>query len=239
MRTNFMKYPAGAAILLSCGSLLAAHKEKAPPPPPEPTLEQTVDALMKSQENERQKEQTPGSLFSPAARYADLASDLRGHRVGDIITIRVEENASAVSSGTVKTQRNSALQSNIAQLGGITRATGPLANLAKMGTQSSLDGQGTTTRGATLTDTMSALVTQVLPNGNLVVEGVKHIGVNSEAQTVSVRGMVRPIDLDTTNTVSSTRVSMMELRVNGKGIVADSVKRPFILYRLLLGILPF
>jgi flagellar L-ring protein precursor FlgH len=194
---------------------------------------------MRSQENERQTGQTAGSLWSPAARYADLAADLRGRRVGDIITIRVEESASAVSSGTMKTARNSSVNSSITAAAGLTRAAGPLANLAKLGTQTALDGQGTTTRGTTLTDTVSALVTQVLPNGNLVVEGVKHIGVNAESQTVSVRGMIRPIDLDTTNSVSSTRISMMELRVNGKGIIADSVKRPFILYRLLLGILPF
>lgn len=230
-------------VMLCAGSaahLTAAHKGKqAQQPPPEPTLEESVQAVMRAQESERQTGQTAGSLWSPAARLSDLSSDQRGRRVGDIITIRVNENASAVSTGTVKTARNSSVQSNVASLAGITNATGPLANLAKLGTQTALNGQGTTTRDTTLTDTVSALVTRVLPNGNLVIEGNKHIGVNSENQTISVRGMVRPIDLDTLNSVSSTRIAQMEIRVNGKGIVADSVKRPFILYRLLLGLLPF
>jgi flagellar L-ring protein precursor FlgH len=54
-----------------------------------------------------------------------------------------------------------------------------------------------------------------------------------------VRGVIRPIDLDTTNTVQSSRLAQMEIQVNGKGVVEDSVHRPNILYRLLLGILPF
>ena len=202
-------------------------------------LDQTLEQLDKSQEAERQTVQTAGSLWSPSARFSDLASDLRGRRVGDIVTILVEEKASAVSTGTVKTARTSTAQSNVAQLGGITKATGPLANLAKLNTATSIDGQGTTTRDTQLTTTLSALVTRVLPNGNLVIEGTKNVGVNSENQTISVRGMVRPIDLDTLNSVSSSRIAQMEIRVNGKGIVADSVKRPFILYRILLGLLPF
>jgi flagellar L-ring protein precursor FlgH len=218
--------------------MTAAHKEKQSAPP-EPSLEQSVQAIMQAQEAERQTNQTAGSLWSPAARLSDLSSDQRGRRVGDIITIRVNENASAVSTGTTKTARNSSVQSGVAALGGITSAAGRLANLAKLSTQTALDGQGTTTRDTTLTDTVSAVVTQVLPNGNLVIQGSKHIGVNSENQTISVIGMVRPIDLDTLNSVSSTRIAQMEIRVNGKGIVADSVKRPFILYRLLLGLLPF
>ena len=186
-----------------------------------------------------QKAVRPGSLWSPTAQFSDLSADLRARRIGDIVTIQVNENASAVSSGTVKTARNSSVQSNIAAAGGITRAVGPLANLAKVGTNTALDGQGTTTRDTTITATISAIVTQVLPNGNLVIQGAKNVSVNSENQMLAVRGIVRPIDLTTTNVVPSDRIAEMEIQVNGKGIVADSVKRPFILYRLILGLLPF
>jgi flagellar L-ring protein precursor FlgH len=155
------------------------------------------------------------------------------------VTIQVNEHASAVSSGTVKTARNSSVQSSIAAAGGLTRAAGPLANLAKVGTNTSLDGQGTTTRDTTITATISAIVTQVLPNGSLVIQGTKNVRVNSENQVLAVRGIVRPVDLSTGNVVPSDRIAEMEIQVNGKGVVADSVKRPFILYRLILGLLPF
>ncbi len=102
-----------------------------------------------------------------------------------------------------------------------------------------MQGQGTTSRGTTLSATVTAQVTQVLPNGNLVIQGQKEINVNSEHQTITLRGIVRQADLSSLNQIPSDRIAMLDVRVTGKGIVNDSIKRPFILYRLLLGLLPF
>jgi flagellar L-ring protein FlgH len=223
------------AVVTVWAALTAAQKPKKEPP--ESALDQTLKQVAAAQGTERLAAQ-PGSLWTPTSLFSDLTSDLRARRVGDIVTILVQERASAVSSGTVKTQRNSSLQASITAAGGITRATGPLANLAKAGTNSSLDGQGATTRDTTLTATISAVVTQVLPNGSLVIQGTKNVKINNENQILGLRGLVRPVDLDTTNTVSSDRIAQMDLQVNGKGIVGDQIKRPFILYRLLMGILP-
>jgi flagellar L-ring protein precursor FlgH len=90
-----------------------------------------------------------------------------------------------------------------------------------------------------LTTTVSARVVDVMPNGTMVVEGTKQIAVNSEHQTITLRGLVRPLDLTTANTVLSTQVGNLEIHVAGKGVVNDAIKRPFFLYRLLLGLLPF
>ena len=90
-----------------------------------------------------------------------------------------------------------------------------------------------------MTATISAVVTQVLPNGSLVIQGTKNVKINSENQVLGLRGIVRPVDLSTANMVSSDRIAQMDLQVNGKGVVGDQVKRPFILYRLLMGLLPF
>jgi flagellar L-ring protein precursor FlgH len=180
-----------------------------------------------------------GSLWSPSARFSDLAADLRARRVDDIVTIVVQESASATSTGTTKTSRTSSAQSNIAALGGVTRALGPLANLAKLGGSTTLDGEGATSRQTTLTTMVSARVTHVLSNGNLVVEGTKNVNINSENQVITIRGVIRPIDLDTSNSIQSARLAQMEVQVNGKGVVNDAVHRPNILYRLFLGLLPF
>jgi flagellar L-ring protein precursor FlgH len=180
-----------------------------------------------------------GSLWTPTAWFSDLAADQRSRRVDDIVTIVVQESASAVSTGQVKTSRQSSAQSSITALAGLTKATGPWANLANLGGQTALNGQGTTSRTTTLTTVISARVTHVLRNGNLVVEGTRNIAINSENQVITVRGVIRPIDLDTTNSVPSARLAQMEIQVNGKGVVEDAVHRPNILYRLLLGILPF
>jgi len=90
-----------------------------------------------------------------------------------------------------------------------------------------------------LSTTLTARVTHVLPNGGLVLEAAKDIQINSEHQTITVRGVVRPADIDSTNSVRSDRLAQLEVRVNGKGVVGDAIRRPFILYRLLLGLLPF
>lgn len=111
--------------------------------------------------------------------------------------------------------------------------------MAAMTGDQQLQGQGTTTRGSTFTTTLSARVTHLLPNGNLVVEGEKQVWVNSERQSVIVRGIVRPADLSSGNVIQSDRLADLEVRIAGKGVVADSVRRPFILYRILLGLLPF
>jgi len=224
-------------LITVCIAFSAMGAQKPKKEPPESALDQTLKQLAAAQGTDRQALQ-PGSLWTPTSLFSDLTSDLRARRVGDIITIVVHENLSAVSSGTAKTQRNSTLQANITAAGGITRATGPLANLANAGTTRTLDGQGATTRATTLTATISAVVTQVLPNGSLVIQGTKNVKINSENQILGLRGLVRPVDLDTTNTISSDRVAQMDLQVNGKGIVGDQVKQPFILYRLLMDILP-
>lgn len=180
-----------------------------------------------------------GSVWSQNALFSNLGMDLKASRVDDLVTIVVNETFSAVATGDVKTARQSTAQASITAAGGITRATGPLANLAKTNTQTALQGTGETSRGAVLTATLSARVTHVLPNGYLVIEGTKRVQVSSENQVVTVRGIIRPVDLDTTNSIPSLRVAQMEIQVNGKGVVGDSIHRPNFLYRLLLGILPF
>jgi flagellar L-ring protein FlgH len=182
---------------------------------------------------------TPGSTWIAGSRLADAARDVRASQVDDVLTIVVSESVSAVSTGVTKTSRVSSTKNSIAALAGVTRATGRLANLANVSGDTELNGQGTTSRSTTLTDTLTARVTHVLPNGMLLVEATKDLQINSERQTITVRGMVRPADIDPTNSVASNRLGDIEVRVNGKGVVGDAIRRPNFLYRLLLGVLPF
>jgi flagellar L-ring protein FlgH len=182
---------------------------------------------------------TPGAIWAPGSRLADAARDVRASQVDDLLTIVVAEQASAVSTGTTKTQRTSSSKNSVAALAGLTKATGPLANLATMSGDTQLAGQGTTSRSTTLSTTLTARVTHVLPGGALMVEATKDLQVNSERQAITVRGVVRPADIDPTNSVQSSRLGQLEVHINGKGVVGDAIRRPFFLYRLLLGLLPF
>jgi flagellar L-ring protein precursor FlgH len=182
---------------------------------------------------------TPGSVWLPGSRLADAARDVRASQVDDLLTIVVAEQASAVTTGTTKTQRTSSTKNSITALAGVSKAAGALANLAGMSGDTQLAGQGTTSRVTTLSTTLTARVTHVLPGGALVVEASKDVQINAERQTITVRGVVRAADIDATNSVKSNRLGQLEVHVNGKGVVGDAIRRPFILYRLLLGILPF
>jgi len=184
-------------------------------------------------------EAAAGSLWTPSARLTDFARDARASQVDDIVTILVSETVNAVASGASSSDRASSANSSISSLLGPKSPTGALANLAKLSGDQKLQGTGSTSRAATLNATISARVVAVLPGGQLVIAGDKGIQVNSEQQTISLRGVIRTTDISTLNTIPSTQIADMEIRVNGKGLVADAVRRPNILYRILLGILPF
>jgi flagellar L-ring protein precursor FlgH len=170
---------------------------------------------------------------------ADAFRDVRASQLFDLVTIVVSDQASAVSSGVTNTSRKSSANASVTSLFAPIKAGRALSSLANSTGNQQLQGQGTTTRTSTLSTTLTAEVTDVLPNGNLVVQGQKEIAVNSERQVVTVRGIIRPDDLSPTNSIPSDRLAQLQVQVSGKGVVADAVKRPFFLYRLLLGLLPF
>jgi flagellar L-ring protein precursor FlgH len=182
---------------------------------------------------------SPGAIWTPIAQFADVARDLKASQVNDLVTIIVAESASAVTSGATQTSRKSSASSSITALGGLKSATGALANLLNTSSDQELNGSGSTSRQTAITTTMSARVIGVLPNGYLVLEGTKDVQVNSEFQTVVVRGVVRPADLAPDNSVPSNRLAQVEIKLNGKGVVGDAIRRPNILFRILLGLLPF
>jgi flagellar L-ring protein FlgH len=223
----------GMALLLA-GTLSAAKHSAAAKTT---SLEQYVQEV--TQRSQQSVNASPGSLYTSGGGLANMFRDVRASQINDLVTIVVLDNSSAVSTGATNTSRKSSAQASITSLAGLKSASGALANLANLSNNTQLQAQGTTSRGTTLSTTVTAEVTHVLPNGNLVIEAQKEISVNSEKQIITVRGIIRPDDLSPANSIPSDRVARMEILVNGKGVVNDAVKRPFILYRLLLGLLPF
>jgi flagellar L-ring protein precursor FlgH len=225
-------------VCLCCSALAAKEKKKQPTP----NAMSPIDALLANPDTRRTNVMTassPGSLFASSDLLVDLASDVRARNVGDLVTVVVLDQASATSAGTTTSQRTTSAAANITSLLGPKSAHGALSNLLNASGQQKLNGQGTTSRQTTVSTTVSGRVLGVLPNGDLIIEANKLILINSEYQTVSVRGVVRQVDLGQSDSVSSNQVEFLELRVNGKGVVADAIRRPNALYRLLLGILPF
>ena len=205
---------------------------------PEPSL---LDQYIRSASLaiEKEGEVSPGSIWSPTSRLTDLGRDLRASQVDDVVTILVSESVNAVATGASTSERASSANASVSSLAGKVSAAGALANLAGLSGDQKLNGTGTTSRTATLNATLTARVVKVLPGGLLLIEGDKSLQVNSEQQVITVRGIVRTADISTSNSVSSTQIADLELRLNGKGVVGDAIRRPNVLYRLLLGLLPF
>jgi flagellar L-ring protein FlgH len=224
--------------LLADGIIPAIKRKINPPPPPS-----AVDQYVHDAESRAVVEgaaTTSGSTWVNYSVMSDLTRDLRASRVDDVVTVIVAESASAVTTGGTQTARKSSVNSGITGLPGIkgVAATTALSSLAKMSGDTELNGTGSTTRSTSLNTNLTARVINVLPNGFLVIEGSKNVQINSEWQIVTVRGVIRPADLTADNTVPSQRIAQLEVKLDGKGVINDAIRRPNFLYRLLLGILP-
>jgi len=229
-----------ACCLLTINALNAQKKPKNPkkqPPPEVSSLDDYVAAAHRRAASALSE--SPGSLWVAPATLTDLAADVRARSVDDLVTIVVSEQASAVATGDTKTSRSSSANAAVTSAAGVLSSAGRFANLLNTNSAQSLTGDGTTSRSSTLAATLSARVVDVLPNGYLVIEGSKTTLVNSENQVITVRGVIRPNDLSNINSVQSGSIAQLELKINGKGVVNDAIRRPNFLYRLLLGLLPF
>ncbi len=226
------------AVLLAMLAYPSAARDGKGKPPPKTPLDVYIEEALGRGEA-RDSANGTGSLFTATALMADLNRDLRALQVDDVVTILVVEQASSVTSGSVATDRQSKARTGFDTLFGPRIPTSFLPNLVGFEGSSSLEGEGSTSRQVSVSTTLSARVTHVLPNGNLALEGVKRIGINGEQQEVKVRGVIRPIDLGRQNTVPSDRLAMLEVTVNGKGVVADAIRKPHFLVNLLTKILPF
>jgi flagellar L-ring protein precursor FlgH len=226
-----------ALLFSACVFCAPPDPKKQPKKPPELS---PLDKYLKSASIGASEESAaPGAIWSASSRLDDLARDLRANRVDDVVTIVVTETINAAATGASITERESSANASITALLGAKSPTGALANLLTQSGDQKLDGTGTTTRTTTLTAVLTARVVKVLPGGLLYIEGSKDLQVNSEQQAMTVRGIIRATDVTTTNTVGSTQIADMEIRLNGKGVVGDAIRRPNFLYRLLLGLLPF
>lgn len=189
---------------------------------------------------------TTGSLWQEENGRAYLYEDMRAMRVGDIITIKIVENHKGSKSADTNAQRESTLTNTVD--GGATGTIGIPGIRLGAGVQRGLGidassknkfgGKGATNRADTLTGTLSAMVTEVLPNGDLRVEGRREVVVNSEKQLMSLSGIVRRVDVDTKNTVLSSAIAEAKIEYAGLGVV-DDVQRPGWFVRILDWIYPF
>lgn len=192
------------------------------------------------------KKPTP-SLWMEASARGSLFLDYKGRHVGDIIIVEIVERTTASNSNstsTSKSQSNSSALTNLLGLPanlGITNFLGS-GNALDMNNdlQSSnqFSGSGSKSKTDTIQGTIAARVTEVLPSGNLIIEGHKELIVDNEKQMITLSGIVRQKDLDSSNTVESSKIADAKIAYSGQGLLTDSNK-PGWLMTLLSWIMPF
>ncbi len=183
---------------------------------------------------------TPGSLWQEGNGRAFMFEDLRASRVGDIVIVRIVEQHKGSKSASTQADRESTYDGSFGgSLFGLGSFASPLVDGVEVNasSNSAFDGTGSTSREDTLTGTIAARVVEVLQNGDLRIRGKREVTVNSERQTMVLSGMVRPIDVDTSNTVLSSAIANAKITYTGLGVV-DDVQRPGWMVRILDWILP-
>ena len=183
-----------------------------------------------------------GSLWQVSS--AGVTEDFKARRKGDIITIVISETSSASKQADTATDRSSSINAGMPNFLGLerhaafTKAFGDLNNLINANGESKFTGSGSTSRQENLTATISARVIDVLPNGNLLLEGRRNVKVNNEDQEIVLQGVVRPRDIGTDNTVNSIYVADAKISYSGTGIISDRQK-PGWLMNIIDKIWPF
>jgi flagellar L-ring protein precursor FlgH len=163
----------------------------------------------------------PNSLWRNGSRA--FFKDQRAHQVGDILTVTVNITDSANISNETQRSRNNATDSGINSFLGQGKILGlPLpGTLLNAGATASSDGKGSVARQEALVTNVAAVVTQLLPNGNLVVEGKQEIRVNFEIRELIVAGIVRPEDIQSDNTIDSSKIAQARISYGGRGQLND------------------
>ncbi len=170
------------------------------------------------------------SLWDETYSTGLLFVDHKARHVGDIITVHIIESSSASKNASTKTSRDSSIDAGLDNLLGLPTNFGmknflnsgqPFSPNAKSNYKNSFNGSGSTSRSGKITATITAEVVEVLPNGNLRISGSREIKVNEENQIITVSGVVRPQDIDETNSVKSTTIASAQIKYYGEGIIAD------------------
>jgi flagellar L-ring protein precursor FlgH len=183
---------------------------------------------------------SPNSLWRNGSRA--FFKDQRAHQVGDILTVTVNLNDKAVIANETQRSRENKEDSGIDNFFGKSKL--PLAGVPVPGrlltadSSASSDGKGSVNRSEALITNVAAVVTQVLPNGNLVVEGKQEVRVNFEVRELVVAGIVRPEDIQSDNTIDSTKIAEARIAYGGRGQITD-VQQPRYGQQALDILLPF
>ena len=175
-----------------------------------------------------------GALWPGDTAENLLFVDNKARKVGDIVTVTIDESNTSSQSATTDTSKNTTLNMQAPSVLGLPASLG-VQNFLGMGTQfdpsvsasvaNQSQGNGIVTRNGSLTANISALITEILPSGNFRIEGRRTVTVNNEQQILVLRGIIRPQDINFDNTILSRWIADASISLTGEGVVADEQRK--------------
>lgn len=185
----------------------------------------------------------PNSLWRTGSR--SFFKDQRARMVGDLVTVKVKVTDRAQLDNTTKRSRKNGEDFGAARLMGFENKLdrflpdgSSAGELLKLDSEGSSEGSGSVRRAEQLATNVAAVVTQTLPNGNLVIEGKQEIRVNFEVRELIVAGVIRPEDIESDNTIDSTKIAQARIAYGGRGQITD-VQQPRYGQQVMDILLPF
>jgi flagellar L-ring protein precursor FlgH len=166
------------------------------------------------------------SLWQPGAQ--SFFHDPRAMHIGDVITVNVSVTDTAKLQNTTSRSRTNSEDAGMTNFFGLEKALPSSVDptsLVKMGSDNSNVGAGSIQRAETISMTLAALVAQVLPNGNLVIDGHQQVRVNNELRDMQLSGIVRREDITQDNTVNLSQIAEARVTYGGQGTMSD-VQQP-------------
>lgn len=185
-----------------------------------------------------------GSLWVENGSLGEMFINAKARRVGDIVTIKIVETSSASNQASTDTKRESSVDVGLNSLFNLEHSLGSESAFfnpfGPVGSTygSEFGGSGKTARSGALTAYITARIIQLLPNGNLIIEGNREVRVNNENQVITLTGMVRSRDVSADNVIQSTYIADAKISYSGSGIANDQ-QRPGWLVRILDNVWPF
>jgi flagellar L-ring protein precursor FlgH len=171
------------------------------------------------------------SLWRVGARTFFI--DQRASKVGDILTVQISIDDSAKTTNSTTTSRTSGVTAGIPHLLGLESSLGKIlpggydpANALQTASKTSNAGAGAVTRQEQISLTIAAVVSAVLPNGNLVIQGTQEVRTNTDIRQLTVAGIVRPEDISSSNTIKHTQIAEARISYGGRGDISRVQKTP-------------
>jgi flagellar L-ring protein FlgH len=222
-----------ALVSSSCSTIeQLKHLGETPPlsPVSNPTAEPGYKPVQMPMPTPQPASYNPNSLWRNGSRA--FFNDQRAHQVGDILTVKVNINDTAEFQDQTQLQRSTTEDSAITNFIGANTISNPAkavlpGSLLTADGNTQMNGNGTINRQDQLVTNVAAVVTQLLPNGNLVIEGKQEIRLNSEMRELLVAGVVRPEDIESDNTIELPKIAEARVAYGGKGTLTNIQTAPW------------